>query len=68
MKIKPQFGLAVGISNGGHIRLAQGREETYEEQVILLSPSEAQQLAGELIRLIDIKDDWWSSLESDEGE
>ena len=68
MKIKPQYGLAVGISIGGHIRLAQGREETYEEQVILLSPSEAQELVAELIQLLETKDDWWSSLESEEDE
>ena len=69
MKIKPQFGLEVGISNGGHIRLGQDRSELCEQHVVLLSPYEAEMLISELTQLLDVKDQWWmDGLEQDEDE
>ena len=68
MKIKPQYGFEVGISVGGHIRLAQCRDETYGEQVILLSPREVQLLAAELRLLMKLKDHWWCDAEQEGDE
>jgi hypothetical protein len=64
MKIKPQFGLEVGVSNGGYLRIAQSRPFESAEDVVLLSPNEARLLIDELQAMSD--GDWWSSFEAEE--
>jgi hypothetical protein len=51
MKIKESYGLHIGVSNGGHIRLEQKREFD-GDAVILLSAQEARLLISELRALI----------------
>lgn len=64
MKIKPSFGLDIGISDGGYVRLAQLDTVDYDEKVILLSMSEIKILRDELDSLI-ADDDWWSNSEDE---
>ena len=63
MKIKPQFGLDVGVSKGGYLRIAQSRPGEDGEDVVLLSPNEARLLIEELQVMSD--GDWWWSFEAE---
>lgn len=65
MNIKPQYGLEVGISRGGYLRIAQTVPDT-EECVLLLSANEVRLLIEVLQAHAD--GDWWSSFEKDESD
>ena len=64
MKIKPQFGLDIGVSKGGYLRIAQSRPYADGEDIVLLSPNEARLLIEQLQEMSG--GDWWSSFEAEE--
>lgn len=64
MKIKPQYGLDVGFSNGGYVRLEQDNPNSVEDSIILLGPSEVIALHTALSKLLD--GDWWVATEDEE--
>lgn len=52
MKINQGYGLEIGVSNGGHIRLEQ-KDDSYKPNVVLLTEHETRILIKELRRLLN---------------
>ena len=62
MKVKPQFGMEVGVSGNGYLLITQTRPGENEEMV-LLSLSEALALKTALEKMAG--GDWWNQFEDD---
>ena len=54
MKIKQGYGLEIGVSNGGHIRLEQQDSLGGDANVVLLTEHETRILIKELHRLLKL--------------